>query len=94
VGNCVYSSVFQIYSLVVQKIALTLFALLVAVMVVVTTAFSFGLGQGLQNALMIVVAAVSLLWLYFTWSGKVTVALIGIVATLVIGVFVIPFLLR
>jgi hypothetical protein len=79
---------------VIQKIALTIFALLSAVIVVVTTAFSFGLGQRLQNVLMMAVAALSLLWLYFTWRAKTTVALIGIVATLVLGVFVIPLLSR
>jgi uncharacterized membrane protein YjjP (DUF1212 family) len=79
---------------VIQKLALSFFALLVGLMVVVTTAYSFGLGQVLQNIIMLAACAVSLLWLYFTWRGRVTVALIGTIVTLVVGVFIVPLFSR
>jgi hypothetical protein len=77
-----------------QKIALSLLVLGAAFVVLLVISYSFGLGYAVQNALIIVDLAVSSLWLYFTWRGWWVRALSGVVGTLLVGVGVIPFLVR
>ena len=75
-----------------QKVGLSLLIALVAVIVALVTAFSFGLGQRAQNLVMIVDVVVSVLWLWFVWRGKWRTALLGVGITFVVGVFVVPLL--
>jgi hypothetical protein len=77
-----------------RKIALSLLSLIVAFIVMLTTAYSFGLGQSLQNLLMIVDGILLLVWLWLSWRGEWVWALSGILVTFIIGVGVIPFLSR
>jgi hypothetical protein len=77
-----------------RKIGLSVLAVIAAVVVLLTTAYSFGLGQTLQNLVMIVDAVFLLVWLWLIWRGKSVAALIGIAATFLAGIFVIPFLSR
>jgi hypothetical protein len=79
---------------IAQKVALSVLTLGVAFVVLLVVAYSFGLGSTLQNTLITVNLALSALWLYFTWRGWWVRALSGVVATLVIGVGVIPLLAR
>jgi hypothetical protein len=76
------------------RIGLSVLALFAAFVVLLTTAYSFGLGQTVQNFVMLLDAVLLLVWLYFIWRGKNVVALLGIAATFLTGVFVIPFLAR
>lgn len=80
--------------LIARKIALSFLALLVGCIVLVVIAYSFGLGSAVQNSLMVIDVLLAVVWLYFTWHGRWVSALIGIVATLVFGVVVVPFLSR
>lgn len=80
--------------MLVQKIAMTVLGLIVTLMGLLAAAFSFGLGQTVQNAVMIAECASLLVWLYFIWRGRWAVALVGIAVTLVVGVFIIPFVSR
>jgi hypothetical protein len=77
--------------IIMRKIALSLLGLIVAFIVTLTIAYSFGLGNVIQNALMIANVVVLVLWLWFTWRGRWVWALAGIMLTFVLGVFVIPF---
>jgi uncharacterized membrane protein YgaE (UPF0421/DUF939 family) len=77
-----------------RKLALSLLALVVGVLIFIVIAYSFGLGSTVQNSLMIVNALLAALWLYFTWRGRWVLALSGIMATFVVGVFIIPLLAR
>jgi hypothetical protein len=79
---------------IAQKIALSALTLGVAFVVLLVIAYSFGLGYTLQNTLITANVALSALWLYFTWRGWWVRALSGVVATLITGVVVIPFLAR
>lgn len=71
-----------------------MFSLLVAIIVLVVTAFSFGLGQRIQNLVVVLDVIASLVWLWLIWRGKFIAALIGISATLITGVVILPFLSR
>jgi hypothetical protein len=75
----------------VRKIALSLLSLVVAFIVTLTIAYSFGLGSVIQNALTIANFVLLVVWLWFTWRGRWVWALTGIMLTFVLGVFVIPF---
>jgi hypothetical protein len=74
------------------RIGLSVLALLAAFVVLLTTAYSFGLGQTVQNVVMLLDAVLLLVWLYFIWRGNSMTALIGIALTFLTGVVVIPFL--
>jgi hypothetical protein len=74
------------------RIGLSVLALLAAFVVLLTTAYSFGLGQTVQNVVMLLDAVLLLVWLYFIWRGNSMAALIGIALTFLTGVVVIPFL--
>ncbi len=76
------------------RIGLSLLALIVAFVVLLTTAYSFGIGQRLQNAVMIVDGGLLLVWLVLIWRGKWVWALSGLLLTFVMGVFVVPLLSR
>ncbi len=80
--------------MLLRKIALSIFALLGAGAVLLTAAFSFGLGQNIQNLVMILDAIVLLVWLWLIWRGQWLTALIGIIITFAVGVVVLPFLSR
>jgi hypothetical protein len=77
-----------------QKLALSFLVLAVAFVVVLVIAYSFALGYVVQNTLIIADITMSALWLYFAWRGWGVRALWGVVATLIIGVVVIPFFAR
>jgi hypothetical protein len=80
--------------LIARKLALSLLTLVVAFTVLLVIAYSFGLGYSVQNTLHILNLVAAAVWLFFTWRGRWVSALIGIVATLVVGVVVVPFLSR
>jgi hypothetical protein len=82
------------HMLLAQKIALSLLILGVAFAVLLVIAYSFALGNTVQNILIILDLALSGLWLYFTWRGWWVRALSGVISTLIVGVVVIPFLAR
>lgn len=77
-----------------RKIGLTLLGLFVAFVIILTTAYSFGLGQIMQNVVIAVDLLLLFVWLWLTWRGKWLWAFGGILVTFVIGVFVIPYLSR
>jgi hypothetical protein len=80
--------------LIARKIALSLLTLVIAFIVLMVIAYSFGLGSSVQNFLHILNFVVAAVWLFFTWRGRWVVALTGIVTTLIVGVVVVPFLSR
>jgi hypothetical protein len=78
--------------LIARKIGLSLLSLMVASIVLLTIAYSFGLGYTVQNALQMINVGLLALWLWFTWRGRWVLALTGMAVTFVAGVFVVPFL--
>lgn len=77
-----------------RKIGLSAFALLIAIVGLVVTAFSFGLGRTIQNFVMVLAVIVSLMWLWLIWRGKWFVALMVVAVTFMIGVVILPLLSR